>query len=72
MGEQFGQRRPPLSVTIKQILERYPDGQIFKVCAIVGGLMKGESVQMLEWTTGTHTGSMDPIATTSAFMLKVL
>jgi hypothetical protein len=31
MGEQFGQRRPPLSVTIKQILERYPDGQIFKV-----------------------------------------
>ena len=31
MGERFGQRRPPLSVTIKQILERYPDGQIFKV-----------------------------------------
>ena len=30
-GEQFGQRRPPLSVTIKGILERYPDGQIFKV-----------------------------------------
>ena len=30
-GEQFGQRRPPLSVTIKSILERYPDGQIFKV-----------------------------------------
>ncbi len=30
-GGQFGQRRPPLSVTIKQILERYPDGQIFKV-----------------------------------------
>jgi len=30
-GEQFGQRRPPLSVTIKAILERYPDGQIFKV-----------------------------------------
>ena len=30
-GEEFGQRRPPLSVTIKQILERYPDGQIFKV-----------------------------------------
>ena len=30
-GEAFGQKRPPLSVTIKQILERYPDGQIFKV-----------------------------------------
>ena len=27
----FGQRQPPLSVTIKSILERYPDGQIFKV-----------------------------------------
>ena len=27
----FGQRQPPLSVTIKAILERYPDGQIFKV-----------------------------------------
>ena len=30
-GDVFGQKRPPLSVTIKQILERYPDGQIFKV-----------------------------------------
>ena len=30
-SEQFGQKRPPLSVTIKGILERYPDGQIFKV-----------------------------------------
>ena len=30
-GDHFGQRRPPLSVTIKAILERYPDGQIFKV-----------------------------------------
>ena len=30
-GDEFGQKRPPLSVTIKQILERYPDGQIFKV-----------------------------------------
>ena len=29
--EEFGQKRPPLSVTIKGILERYPDGQIFKV-----------------------------------------
>ncbi len=27
----FGQRRPPLSVTITGILEEYPDGQIFKV-----------------------------------------
>lgn len=31
LGHQFGQRRPPLSVTIKAILDRYPDGQIFKV-----------------------------------------
>ena len=30
-GHDFGQRRPPLSVTIKSILSRYPDGQIFKV-----------------------------------------
>ena len=30
-GNGFGQRRPTLSVTIKRILERYPDGQIFKV-----------------------------------------
>ncbi len=30
-SEQFGLRRPSLSVTIKGILERYPDGQIFKV-----------------------------------------
>lgn len=30
-GKDFGQKRPPLSVTIRQILERYPDGQIFKV-----------------------------------------
>ena len=30
-GHTFGQRRPPLSVTIKSILSRYPDGQIFKV-----------------------------------------
>ena len=30
-GQHFGQTRPPLSVIIKQILERYPDGQIFKV-----------------------------------------
>ena len=28
-GEKNGQRRPPLSVTIKYILEHYPDGQIF-------------------------------------------
>ncbi len=28
---RFGQRRPPLSVTITGILEEYPDGQIFKV-----------------------------------------
>ena len=35
VGHTFGQRRPPLSVTIKSILSRYPDGQIFKVsCAV--------------------------------------
>lgn len=31
VGEDFGQKRPPLSVTIRGILDRYPDGQIFKV-----------------------------------------
>ena len=30
-GEDFGQRHPPLYIYIKGILERYPDGQIFKV-----------------------------------------
>ena len=30
-GAKFGQRQPPLSLYIKGILERYPDGQIFKV-----------------------------------------
>ncbi len=30
--EDFEQKRPPLSVTLKAILHRYPDGQIFKVC----------------------------------------
>ena len=34
IGVHFGQRRPPLSVTIKGILERYPDGQIFKVMLV--------------------------------------
>ncbi|KAL5499504.1 hypothetical protein EMCRGX_G010938 [Ephydatia muelleri] len=29
-GYEFGQKRPPLSVLIRNILERYPDGQIFK------------------------------------------
>ena len=38
-GEQFGQRRPPLSVTIKSILERYPDGQIFKVKHRLDGVL---------------------------------
>ena len=27
----FGQHLPPISKMIKNILERYPDGQIFKV-----------------------------------------
>ena len=30
-GRRFGQKNPPLSTAIKQILDRYPDGQIFKV-----------------------------------------
>ena len=29
--DNFGQKLPPLSVAIKGILKRYPDGQIFKV-----------------------------------------
>ena len=30
-SERFGQIEPPLSISIKGILQRYPDGQIFKV-----------------------------------------
>ena len=30
-GHTFGQRQPPLYVAIQKILEKYPDGQIFKV-----------------------------------------
>ena len=30
-GHTFGQRQPPLYVTIQKILDKYPDGQIFKV-----------------------------------------
>ena len=29
--EPFGQKTPPLDLIIRDILERYPDGQIFKV-----------------------------------------
>lgn len=29
--EGYGPKPPPVSVTIKQLLQRYPDGQIFKV-----------------------------------------
>ena len=31
LGRKFGQEKPPLYIAIKQILDRYPDGQIFKV-----------------------------------------
>jgi len=31
----FGQEEVPLTVEIKEILEEYPDGQIFKVLFIV-------------------------------------
>ena len=34
-GEDFGQEKPPLLVTVKRLLEEYPDGQIFKVCKCV-------------------------------------
>ena len=30
-GHTFGQRQPPLYVTIHKVLDKYPDGQIFKV-----------------------------------------
>ena len=33
-GKKFGQRRPPLSKHIKDILKRCPDGQIFKVFGV--------------------------------------
>ena len=31
----FGQEQVPLTDEIKEILEEYPDGQIFKVCIYV-------------------------------------
>ena len=31
-GGYFGQEQVPLTDEIKEILEEYPDGQIFKVC----------------------------------------
>ena len=31
-GQRFGQRPPPISKLIKDLLEKYPSGQIFKVC----------------------------------------
>ena len=31
-GYYFGQEQVPLTDEIKEILEEYPDGQIFKVC----------------------------------------
>ena len=57
-GEKFGQKRPPLSVTIKQILDRYPDGQIFKVLYSYvhhrdGMIVPGSGqLQNWNWTTG--------------------
>ena len=30
-SQAFGQRQPPLYVAIQKILDKYPDGQIFKV-----------------------------------------
>ena len=33
-GHAFGQEQPPLYITIQKILEKYPDGQIFKVCSM--------------------------------------
>ena len=31
----FGQQQVPLTDEIKEILEEYPDGQIFKVCSVI-------------------------------------
>ena len=33
-GSTFGQRQPPLYVSIQKILDKYPDGQIFKVSVL--------------------------------------
>lgn len=48
----FGQRIPPLYVQIKDILQEYPDGQIFKVqslVAIASGFYKKLHVQAAEF-----------------------
>ena len=49
VGEEFGQRRPPLFVTIKQILDKYPDGQIFKVVKefITGAMVANNGSQSI-------------------------
>ena len=44
-GGRFGQRQPPLTVTIKAILERYPDGQIFKVYTYIHNNHRGQKTQ---------------------------
>lgn len=33
-SHSFGQKVPPLYVHIKEVLQEYPDGQIFKVLVI--------------------------------------
>ena len=33
-GNTFGQRQPPLYVSIQKILDKYPNGQIFKVSVV--------------------------------------
>ena len=47
IGEEFGQRHPPLSIYIKGILERYPDGQIFKVRELFDSLYHSHNQKRL-------------------------
>ena len=52
LGETFGQRRPPLSEMIRNILQEYASGQIFKVLYYFNTIcmvnMRLQSVQQLD------------------------
>ena len=48
-GSTFGQRQPPLYVSIQKILDKYPDGQIFKVSVLseVASLVGRSTITLL-------------------------
>ena len=51
-SHSFGQRVPPLYVDIKEILQEYPDGQIFKVES-----QASVNLHMHDWVTTLVTST---------------